>query len=328
MKLASLQNGTRDGKLVLISRDLSRYVDCADVALTMQEALDNWADVSPRLAVIADRLEREKSGLPFNPTEALAPLPRAWQWLDGSAFATHGELMQQAYDLPPIPTDKPLMYQGLSHHFAPGHADMRFPSEEDGIDFEAEFAVIVDDVPLGVSPDQAMEHIKLILLLNDWSLRVLGAAEMRTGFGWVQAKPPCSAAPVAVTPDELDGAWQNGRVHLPVTVRLQGVLFGAAQGGVMDFGFHDLIAHAARTRSLCAGTIIGSGTVSNADCRAVGSSCIAERRAIEKIDLGAPRTAFMQFGDHVEIEVFASERSVFGKIKQDVAQSSLTHGLS
>lgn len=319
MKLATIADGTRDGRLVVVTKALDRAVEATAVR-TLQAAIEDWGRVLPDLQAQADRLDAgdEPNSFAFDATAALAPLPRAWQWLDASAFASHGELLQQAYGLPAVPVDPPLMYQGLSHQFLPGHADVAFPGDIDGIDFEAEYAVIVDDVPMGTAADAALGHVKLIMLLNDWSLRTLGAAEMRTGFGWIQAKPACSAAPVAVTPDELGDAWRDGRVHLAVHVDYNGARFGAANGGAMGFGFHELIAHAARTRMLCAGTIIGSGTVSNPDYRIVGSSCIAERRAIEMVDDGAPRTPFMRPGDGVRIEVLLPSGSAFGAIDQHV----------
>lgn len=313
MKLATIDDGSRDGHLVRVSADHTMMVSARAVAATMQQAIENWEQVAPTLAAL-------EPTEPFDITSALAPLPRAWQWLDGSAFETHGALMQQAYDLPPIPADPPLMYQGMSHRFAPGHVDMPFPDAAHGIDFEAEFAVVVDDVPMGISAAQALAHVKLVLLLNDWSLRVLAVPEMKTGFGWVRAKPACSVAPIAVTPDELGEAWRDGRVHLPVLVDYNHQRFGSAQGGEMGFGFHELIAHAATTRDLCAGTIIGSGTVSNHDCRKVGSSCIAERRAIEMIDEGAPRTGFMEFGAQVRIVAGNEAGGPFGAIDQRVVQ--------
>ncbi|MEE2741919.1 MAG: fumarylacetoacetate hydrolase family protein, partial [Pseudomonadota bacterium] len=245
----------------------------------------------------------------------LAPLPRAWQWLDGSAFPQHGDLMQQAFNLPPIETDRPLMYQGLSDRFLAGHADVPLPSEADGIDFEGEYGVIIDAVPMGVTPQQAMAHIRLVILINDWSLRAIAPVEMKTGFGWVQAKPACAAAPFALTPDALGEAWKDGRVQLPLHVTLNGQWFGHPHGGEMAFGFHDLVAHAARTRDLVAGTIIGSGTVSNAEYAKVGSACVSERRAIEMIDSGAPQTPFMRFGDRIRLE---AEGGIFGAVDQTV----------
>lgn len=320
MKLATLNDGTRDGTLVLVSQDLRTILPCSMTAPTLQAAIERWDEVEAPLVRLSRALDAGQAPgtLPFAATSMKAPLPRAWQWLDGSAFPTHGDLMQTAYNLPPVPAGVPLMYQGLSHQFIAGHDDVAFPSVEDGIDFEAELAVIVDDVPQGVSAEEALGHIKLIMLVNDWSLRTIGAAEMRTGFGWVQAKPACSAAPVVVTPDELGDRWENGRVHLPVLVHHHGLQFGAAEAGAMAFGFHDLIAHAARTRSLCAGTIIGSGTISNRNYAQVGSSCIAEKRAIEKIGSGEAFTPFMQDGESVRIEVRQRGGSLFGAIDQRV----------
>ena len=251
-----------------------------------------------------------------------APLPRAWQWLDGSAYPSHGQLMQQAFKMPPIETDLPLMYQGMSHQFLGPCEDVPFPTEEDGIDFEGEFGIITDFVPLGTSAADAMAHIKLVVQINDWSLRRLAPIEMKTGFGWIQAKPACSLAPAAITPDLLGEAWQNGRVCLPLEVMWNGEAFGRPNGKEMAYGFHELIAHAARTRSLCAGTIIGSGTVSNADHRAVGSTCVAERRGIEMIDHGEARTGFLRFGDQVRMEARSADGTpLFGSIDQKVARA-------
>ena len=321
MKLATMANGGRDGRLVKVSDDLTRMIACDSVAPTLQAALERWDVAAPQLAQLDPS---SRSGEHFDPSKALAPLPRAWQWLDASAFPTHGALMQQAYDLPPLPTSPPLMYQGMSHEFLGSHEDVRLPDEAQGIDFEAEYAVVTGAVPMGATPEDAMQAIRLVLLLNDWSLRVLGAEEMRTGFGWVRAKPACSLAPVAVTPEDLGGAWRDGRVHLPVRVDFRGERFGEANGGAMEFGFHQLIAHAAATRDLCAGTIIGSGTVSNPDYVRVGSSCIAERRAIEKISQGKPATPFMRFGERVRLEVRKdSGASVFGVIDQAVVHLSV-----
>ena len=248
-------------------------------------------------------------------------MPRAWQWLDGSAFRSHGELMETLFGTEPPPAGRPLMYQGLSHQFLSATADVPMPREEDGIDFEGEFGVITDFVPMGVTPEAAMAHIKLIVQINDWSLRALAPVEMKTGFGWIHAKPACSVAPFAVTPDELGDAWRDGRVHLPLTVDWNGARFGNAHGGVMEFGFHDLVAHAASTRSLCAGTIIGSGTVSNSNFREIGSSCIAERRGIEMLDEGTARTGYMHFGDTVRMEARLPDGGVlFGAIDQKVVK--------
>ncbi|MEG3176698.1 fumarylacetoacetate hydrolase family protein [Sphingomonas sp. RB3P16] len=317
MKLATLANGTPDGRLVRVSDDATRMIGADPIAGSLREAIEDWARCAPALAA----LDPTGSGSErFDVAATLAPLPRAWQFLDGSAYPSHGELLQQAYDLPPIPPGPPLMYQGLSHEFLSGHADVALPDEAHGIDFEAEFAVVVDHVPMGTDAQTALGHIKLVLLLNDWSLRAIGAAEMRTGFGWVRGKPASSLAPIAVTPDTLGAAWRDGRIHLPMLVDYAGRRFGAAGGGAMQIGFHDLVAHAASTRSLCAGTIIGSGTVSNESYREVGSSCIAERRAIEMVDNGAATTGFMRFGDRVRIEVVADGASIFGAIDQRVVQ--------
>ncbi len=318
MKLATQDNGTPDGALVVVSADGTRFLGASDVAGTMQAALDGWATAEPALRALADRLAagegESAAGIIF-----AAPLPRAYQWLDGSAFRSHGELMETLFGTEPPPAGRPLMYQGLSHQFLSATADVPLPREEDGIDFEGEFGIITDFVPMGVTPEQALAHIKLVVQINDWSLRALAPIEMKTGFGWVQAKPACSVAPFAVTPDVLGDAWREGRVHLPLSVDWNGKRFGDALGGVMEFGFHDLVAHAASTRSLCAGTIIGSGTVSNSNFREIGSSCIAERRGIEMLDEGKPRTEFMRFGDTVRMEARMPDGGVlFGAIDQKV----------
>ncbi|ASR51467.1 fumarylacetoacetate hydrolase family protein [Blastomonas fulva] len=318
MKLATQDNGTPDGALVVVSADGTRFLGASDVANTLQAALDGWATAEPALRALADRLAGGEGESASNLALA-APLPRAWQWLDGSAFRSHGELMETLFGTEPPPAGRPLMYQGLSHQFLSATADVPLPREEDGIDFEGEFGIITDFVPMGVTPEQALAHIKLVVQINDWSLRALAPIEMKTGFGWVQAKPACSVAPFAVTPDVLGDAWREGRVHLPLSVDWNGKRFGDALGGVMEFGFHDLVAHAASTRSLCAGTIIGSGTVSNSNFREIGSSCIAERRGIEMLDEGKPRTEFMRFGDTVRMEARMPDGGVlFGAIDQKV----------
>ncbi len=320
MKLATHDNGTADGALVVVSADGSRFLSASDVATTLQAALDNWATAEPALRALADRLASGE-GESASELGLAAPLPRAWQWLDGSAFRSHGELMETLFGTEPPPAGRPLMYQGLSHQFLSATADVPLPREEDGIDFEGEFGIITDFVPMGVTPDDAIAHIKLIVQINDWSLRALAPVEMKTGFGWVQAKPACSVAAFAVTPDVLGDAWREGRVHLPLSVDWNGTRFGDALGGVMEFGFHELVAHAASTRSLCAGTIIGSGTVSNSNFREIGSSCIAERRGIEMLDEGKPRTEFMRFGDTVRMEARLPDGSMlFGAIDQRVVK--------
>ncbi|WBQ19109.1 fumarylacetoacetate hydrolase family protein [Sphingobium yanoikuyae] len=317
MRLATLDNGRPDGSLIVVSRDARRCLPADGIADTLQQAIERWDSVEPALRRLADRLE-QGDGEALDESRLLAPLPRAWQWLDGSAFPQHGELMQKAFNLPPIESDRPLMYQGLSDRFLSGTQDVPLPSEADGIDFEGEFGIITDAVPMGTSAQDALSHIKLVLLINDWSLRAIAPIEMKTGFGWVQAKPACSVAPFAVTPDELGEAWQDGRVHLPLEVHVNGAWFGHPDGGEMAFGFHELVAHAARTRNLVAGTIIGSGTVSNADYATLGSCCISERRAIEMIEQGKPQTAFLRFGDRVLLGAFGNKSSPFGSINQQI----------
>lgn len=326
MKLATIPDGSRDGRLVIVSADLRRAVGAGGVAATLQDALDRWIDCEPALRALAARLNDGSASdiFAFDEATAMAPLPRAWQWLDGSAFDSHGDLMAMVFGMDPAPRDRPLMYQGMSDRFYGAHDDVPLPSEADGPDFEGEYGVIVDEVPLGISAADAAAHIRLIVQINDWSLRVLAPVEMRTGFGWVQAKPPCSLAPVAVTPDELGDAWRDGRVDLPLAVDWNGKRFGSANGYAMSFSFPELVAHAARTRRLCAGTIIGSGTVSNANYREVGSSCIAERRGIEMLDQGRPETPFMRFGDHVRMEARTrDDRPLFGAISQRLVQAEL-----
>ncbi|MEK9212418.1 fumarylacetoacetate hydrolase family protein [Sphingomonas sp. 2378] len=309
MRLATREDGSRDGMLVVVSRDGMRALPAG---VSMQAALDDWTRLEPILRGLAGRVNEEGEVLDVSALQA--PLPRAWQWLDGSAFPTHGALMQKAFNLPPIETDRPLMYQGLSHHFLSATEDVPLPSEADGIDFEGEFAVVTGDVPMGCTADEALAHIRLVMLLNDWSLRAIAPIEMKTGFGWIQAKPACSVAPFAVTPDALGSAWSEGRVGLPLTVEVNGRWFGHPVGDQMAYGFHELIAHAARTRNLPAGTIIGSGTVSNADHARVGSTCLSERRAIEMIEGGAPRTPFLSFGDRVTMRA----GPLFGTLDQRV----------
>lgn len=321
MRLATLQSGSRDGRLVAVSRDGSRYLSVGDAAPNLLAAIEDWDALGDTMQEIARRLESGE-GEALDPTRCAAPLPRSWQWLDGSAFSTHGELMQIAFGLDPIESEKPLMYQGMSDRFYGPTDDVPLPSMEHGIDFEGEFGVIVDHVPMGTSAADAMKHIKLIVQINDWSLRAIAPVEMKTGFGWVQAKPACSMAPFAVTPDELGDGWKDGRVCLDLEIDWNGQRFGTANGREMDVGFHELVAHAAYTRDLVAGTVIGSGTVSNADYARVGSSCISEVRAIEMIrDKGPASTPFMAFGDTIRMEGRGLEGgSPFGVIRQKVVQ--------
>ncbi|MEH6368456.1 MAG: fumarylacetoacetate hydrolase family protein [Pseudomonas marincola] len=322
MKLATLDNGTRDGCLLVVSRDLKRALDVSHIAVNMLAAIENWRSVEPQLQALYTMLNAGQfdGSLAFDPTAVMAPLPRTYQWLDGSAFLNHGELMQKAFHLDPIEGADitPLMYQGAGDDFLGSRADIPLPSENLGIDFEGEYGVIVDAVPMSCSAADAAAHIKLIVQINDMSLRALAPREMKTGFGFVQAKSSSSFAAVAITPDELGDAWQDQRVHLPLQVNWNGKWFGHPNGREMNFSFAELIAHAAFTRKLSAGTIIGSGTVSNAD-RSAGSACISERRAIEMIEHGKPQTGFMQFGDRVQMDVIGADgQSLFGGIDQRV----------
>lgn len=273
--------------------------------------------MAPQLQELAQQVEQD--GEPFDPALLAAPLPRSWQWLDGSAFETHGRLMQIAFGLDPVPLDRPLMYQGLSDRFYGPGDDITFPDPSLGADFEGEYGVIVDRVPVGTTAEEAERHIRLVVQINDWSLRALAPVEMKTGFGWVQAKPPCSVAPFAISPDELGKAWSDGRVALPLHIEWNGRRFGEASGREMMFSFPELIAHAARTRDLVAGTIIGSGTVSNTSFAEVGSSCISEVRAAEIIADGVPATPFLAEGDRVRMEARTVDGwAPFGRIDQRV----------
>jgi fumarylacetoacetate (FAA) hydrolase len=319
MRLASLTGGGPDGSLAIVSPDGSHYLDAAHVAPTLQAALEDWDRVEPDLRNLADSRPTHAGWQTIGDGALSAPLPRAWQWLDGSAFPAHGALMDKVLGVAPQRRAAPLMYQGMSDRFYGPTEDVPMPGEDLDIDFEGEFGVIVDRAPMGIDASAAMQHIKLVVLINDWSLRALAGAEMKTGFGWVQAKPASSMAPFAVTPDELGEHWRDGRVCLDLAVDWNGQPFGRANGREMECGFHHLVAHAARTRVLCAGTVIGSGTVSNADYRRVGSSCIAERRGIEIVDTGSARTPFMHFYDGVRMETFTDDgRTLFGAIDQQV----------
>ncbi len=329
MKLASLKHG-RDGHLVVVARDLSRYLDAAEVAPTLQAALDDWARTGPALETLARRLEAGE-GETFDEAACASPLPRAYQWADGSAYVNHVELVRKARgaEMPATFWTDPLMYQGGSDSFLGPRDPIPMGDEAWGIDFEAEIVVVTDDVPMGVSAADARQHIQLIMLVNDVSLRNLIPGELAKGFGFFQSKPSSAFSPVAVTPDELGDAWQDAKVKLPLLSFLNEAPFGKPDAGVdMTFDFGQLIAHAAKTRPLCAGTLIGSGTVSNklddgpgkpiADGGA-GYSCIAEIRMIETIENGKPGTAFMQFGDRIRIQMSdASGQSIFGTIDQVV----------
>lgn len=319
MKLASLKHG-RDGRLVVVSGDLVRCMPVPEVAATLQAALDDWDRLRPALARAAARLE-QGGGHAFDPRDCAAPLPRAYQWADGSAYVTHVELVRKARgaDLPASFWSDPLIYQGGSDQML-GPCDPILAADPAwGIDFEAEVAVITGDVPMGTTPDQARGLIALVMLVNDVSLRHLIPGELAKGFGFFQSKPASAFSPVTVTPDELGDAWDGGRLHRPLLSRLNDQPFGQPDAGTdMTFDFPALIAHAARTRALVAGSIIGSGTVSNAD-RSVGSSCIAERRMLEILEHGEARTPFLTYGDRIRIEMLdGNGASIFGAIEQEV----------
>ncbi len=323
MKLASLKRG-RDGLLVVVSRDLKKAVAVPEIAATLQAALDDWAAMAPRLAEVAARLEAdgEADAHDFDPAAAASPLPRAYQWADGSAYVNHVELVRKARgaEMPPSFWTDPLMYQGGSDAFLAPLDPIAVASEDYGIDFEAEVAVVTDDVPMGVSVEAAAGHIKLVMLVNDVSLRGLIPGELGKGFGFFHGKPSSAFSPVAATPDELGSAWDGARLHRPLTCHLNEALFGAPDAGVdMTFDFPTLVAHAAKTRPLGAGAIVGSGTVSNLD-RSKGACCLAEKRMLETIEAGQPATPFMKFGDRIRIEMFdADGHSIFGAIDQQVA---------
>ena len=323
MKFATLADGSRDGRLVLVSRDLARALPVPSVARTLQQALDRWAQVEPALRALAADLEagRAAGAERFDADRALSPLPRSHHWVDGSAYVNHVELVRKARgaEMPPSFWTDPLVYQGGSDDFIPPTADAAFPSEEHGIDFEAEVAVVTDDVPMGTGADAARGHIRLVMLVNDWSLRNLIPAELAKGFGFYQSKPATSFSPIAVTPDELGDAWDGGKVRLPLLTHLNGELFGRPDAGVdMTFDFPRLIEHVTLTRRLGAGAIVGSGTVSNYD-RSLGSSCVAERRMLEQVEQGKPSTPFLRYGDRVRIEMLdRNGHSIFGAIDQKV----------
>jgi len=337
MKLATLNNGTRDGRLVVVSRDLARCVEVPEIARTLQAALDAWETTAPSLDAISVELNagRMPDATPFDPKAAMAPLPRAYQWADGSAYVNHVELVRKARGatMPPEFWTDPLMYQGASDHMLGACADIELADEAWGIDFEGEVAVVTGDVPMGTSAADAGRRIRLLMLVNDVSLRGLIPAELAKGFGFFQSKPASAFSPVAATPDELGGAWRDDKVHLALVSHLNGALFGRPNAGIdMTFDFATLIGHAARTRELEAGTIVGSGTVSNrenggpgrpAATGGVGYSCIAEQRTVETILTGKATTPFLRFGDRVRIEMFDAERrSVFGAIDQTVRSTA------
>lgn len=324
MKLASLKSG-RDGKLVVVSRDLSRAVTANGIAPTLQAAMDNWAECEPQLIALFDALQAGPvdGEFPFDSRAAAAPLPRCYHWADGSAYVTHVELVRKARgaELPASFWTDPLMYMGASDAFIGPCDDVLAESEEWGIDFEAEVVIFTDDVPAGITAEQARKHIKLLALVNDVSLRNLIPAELGKQFGFYQSKPQTSFTPVAVTPDELGDAWDGAKLHLPLVATLNGVRIGAPNAGVdMTFDFGQLIEHAAKSRALMAGTVIGSGTVANQGSPD-GSCCLAELRCLETIANGKPSTPFMSFGDRIEIEMNSADGDpLFGKIDQRIKQ--------
>ena len=325
MKLATLKNGTRDGALCVVTKNLKFAAVVSELCPTLQAALDDWTYVAPQLQARYDALNREPGSRAFEVdfSKFHSPLPRAYQWCDASAYTNHVELMRRAMKVEMVKESQhePLMYQGGSDAFLAPRDPIVMESAEWGIDFEGEIAIITDDVPMGVKVEKAGNHIRLLMLVNDVSLRELIPAELAKGFGFLQSKPSSAFAPIAVTPDELGDAWDGKRLHRPLTVQFNGKAFGKPNAGEgMTFHFPKLIAHAAKSRPLAAGTIVGSGTVSNKD-RGVGSACLAERRAIETIDSGAPTTGYMQFGDRVRIEMLdANGQSIFGAIEQEVVE--------
>ncbi len=325
MRLATLQDGSRDGRLVVVRRDGAAVAEAASVAPTLQAALDRWESCEPELRGLAKALDAGKvDGFPLDPGALAAPLPRAYEWVDGSAYLNHVRLVRKSRGAEPPPTleTDPLVYQGGSGVFLAPTADISLPDPAWGLDLEAEICVILGDVPRGALAAGAERHVRLLCLANDLTFRNLVPGELAKGFGFFQSKPATAFSPFAATPDELGAAWRGGRVHLRLTVRLNRETVGELDAGPeMHFSFFDLVEHIARTRGFAAGTILGSGTVSNAD-RARGHGCIAEKRALEKIETGAPRTRFLEAGDRLEIELRDdSGRSVFGAIAQRVVSA-------
>ena len=323
MKLGSISNNSRDGCPVLVDRYLRHMVPVNNVIDNWQLGIENWSAVSPKLEKIYEKLDKglAEGAIPYDRSKLSAPFPRAYQWLDGSAYVTHVELLRKArgVELPANFWLDPLMYQGGSDHFLGPCEPIKIKDINWGVDFEGELAVVVDDVPLGISENKAEQHIKLIMLVNDISLRNLIPDELNKGFGFVHGKPPSAFGPLAITPDTIGQSWKDGKVHLPLLIKLNGKKVGFANAGVdMTFSFPELVAHAAKTRRLRAGTIIGSGTISNSD-QQHGYSCIAEIRMIETINEGAPHTPFLQYGDKITMEMLASDgQSIFGSLEQTV----------
>ncbi|NZA25335.1 fumarylacetoacetate hydrolase family protein [Luteimonas sp. SJ-92] len=328
MKLGSLKEGGRDGTLVVVSRNLARAVRAEGIAPTLQRALEDWSNTAPQLNALAQALEagEAEGAFELDVVQLAAPLPRAYEFVDGSAYLPHVERVRRARgaEVPESFYTDPLMYQATSAGFLGPRDPVRVVSEEHGIDLEAEIVVITDDVPMAVTPAQAAGHIQLVGLVNDVSLRNLIPGELAKGFGFLQSKPRSALSPVFVTPDELGDAWRDNKLHLPLLTHVNGEWFGAPEAGVdMQFDFAQLVAHAARTRPLSAGAIVGSGTIANQDT-GKGASCFAEKRTVEALEHGAPRTPFMRFGDTVRIEMLDGEgRSIFGAIEQRIEQQPL-----
>ena len=326
MKLGSLKEGGRDGTLIVVSRDLTRAVRATGIADTLQRALEDWSNTAPRLNALSDALNAgtAEGAFDVDMAQLASPLPRAYEFVDGSAYLPHVERVRRARgaEVPESFYTDPLMYQAVSAGFYGPRDPVRVPSEEYGIDLEAEIVVVTDDVPMAVSPEQAAGHIQLVGLVNDVSLRNLIPGELAKGFGFLQSKPRSALSPVFVTPDELGGAWKGSKLHRPLLTHINGEWFGAPEAGVdMQFDFGQLVAHAARTRPLSAGTIVGSGTVANEDT-SLGASCFAERRTVETLEHGKPSTPFMKFGDTVRIEMLdEAGASIFGAIEQRIERA-------
>ena len=325
MKLASLKNGSRDGELVVVSRDLKQAVKASSIARTMQVLLDNWDELAPQLEDLYQAINEgiANDAFDFVQGQCESPLPRAFQWADGSAYVNHVELVRKARGakMPETFWTDPLMYQGGSDNFLGPRDDIPVVSEEYGIDMEAEVAVITDDVPMNCTAEQAAQHIKLLMLVNDVSLRGLIPGELAKGFGFFQSKPSSAFSPVAITPDELGDDWDGSKLHLPLTTYLNDEILGQPDCGVdMTFDFPTIVAHAAKTRKLMSGCIVGSGTISN-QSEETGSSCLAEVRMLEIIKSGEAKTPFMRFGDKVKIEMLnKAGDNIFGTIEQTVVQ--------
>jgi len=328
MKLGSLKQGGRDGTLIVVSRDLQHGVQATGIAPTLQRALEDWTNVAPRLNALSDALNvgSADGAFPLDVMQLAAPLPRAYEFVDGSAYLPHVARVRRARgaEVPESFYTDPLMYQATSAGFLGPRDPVRVTDESQGIDLEAEIVVITDDVPMAVTPEQAASHIQLIGLVNDVSLRNLIPGELAQGFGFLQSKPRSALSPVFVTPDELGDAWKGSKLHRPLQTHINNAWFGAPEAGVdMQFDFAQLVAHAARTRPLVAGTIVGSGTIANEDT-SLGASCFAEKRTVEALEHGAPQTPFMQFGDLVRIEMLdAAGNSIFGAIEQRIERQPI-----